>query len=63
MLKEEKYHYRDHRPPYKDFDMTKTIVNKDMDTNIHPDRKSNPRSRKVFINAMSTAEKTGAKWG
>ena len=36
MLKEEKYEYKDHRPPFKEFDMTKTISGKNMDTNIHP---------------------------
>ena len=36
MLKEEEYKLKDYRPPYKVFDATKTITNKDMDTNIHP---------------------------
>ena len=50
MLKEEEYFYKDYRPPYKVFDKTKSMVEKDMDTNIHPKmREKEARSRKVFI--------------
>jgi hypothetical protein len=49
MLKEEKYYYRDYKPPYKDFDPTKSIANKDMDTNVFPGKGVSPKSRKVFI--------------
>jgi len=50
MLKEETYFYKDHKPPYKVFDKTRSIAAKDMDTNIHPKmREKSATSRKVFI--------------
>ena len=53
MLKEEKYYYRDYKPPYKDFDPTKSIANKDMDTNVFPGKGVSPKSRKVFIQPLT----------
>ena len=64
MMKEEKYFYKDHRPPYKVFDKTQSMAGKDLDTNIHPKmRENDPRSRKVFIEPMKPTETQGAKWG
>lgn len=64
MLKEEDYLVKDYRPPYKVFDKTKSIVEKDLDTNIHPKmRETDPRSRKVFIEPLKQTEKVGDKWG
>jgi hypothetical protein len=57
MLKEEQYHYADYRPPYKVFDKTKSIVDRDLNTNIHPKmRENDPRSRKVFISPLKATE-------
>jgi len=57
MLKEEQYFYKDHRPPYKVFDKTKSMASKDLDTNIHPKmRENDPRSRKVFIEPLKPTE-------
>ena len=63
MLKEEKYFLKDYRAPFKDFDPTKSISNKDMDTNVFPGKGVSPKSRKVFIKPVTQAEKTGPKWG
>ena len=53
MLKEEHYFYKDHRPPYKVFDKTRSIAAKDMDTNIHPKmREKSATSRKVFVQPL-----------
>lgn len=35
MLKDEQYFYKDHRPPYKVFDKTMSIAQKDMDINVN----------------------------
>lgn len=57
MMKEEQYFYADYRPPYKVFDMTKSITDKDLNTNIHPKmRENDPRSRKVFISPLKPTE-------
>ena len=64
MLKEEDYKPKDYRPPFKIFDKTKTMAEKDLDTNIHPKmRENDPRSRKVFISKLSAEETRGPKWG
>ena len=63
MLKDEEYFYKDHRPPWKVFDKTRSIAGKDMDTNIHPQyREKTATSRKVFIQPVTDAEKAGPKW-
>jgi hypothetical protein len=57
MLKEEQYLMKDYRPPYKVFDKTKSITEKEFDTNIHPKmRETDPRSRKVFISPLKGEE-------
>jgi hypothetical protein len=65
MLKEEEYFLKDYRPPFKKFDLEKSISRKDFDSNIGPkDRVTkSPLSRKVFINRLNTDEMTGPKWG
>jgi len=64
MLKEEEYKLKDYRPPFKTFDPTKTISNKNMDTNIHPNyRQTQKLSNKVFIQPVKPEEKVGPKWG
>lgn len=64
MLKEEEFKLSGYRPPFKNFNEITSMSNKDMDTNIHTNfDKTQPRSRKVFINPVSKDEKTGPKWG
>ena len=64
MLKEEHYFYKDHRPPYKVFDKTRSIAAKDMDTNIHPKmREKSATSRKVFVQPLQATERVGPVWG
>ena len=64
MLKDEQYFYKDHRPPWKVFDKTRSIAGKDMDTNIHPQyREKSATSRKVFIQPLTAADTAGPKWG
>jgi len=58
MLKEEQYYYKNHRPPFKVFDKSRSIAPRDMDTNIGPKmRELSAKSRKVFIQPLISTER------
>lgn len=70
IMKEEDYLYRDHRPPYKVFDKSRSFSTKNMDTNIHSHflekfgdkTQRNPKSKKVFIASYDDNDKVGPRW-
>ena len=64
MLKEEDYHQKGYRVPFKPFLPSMSISAVNMDTNVsHKERQKSPVSRKVFIRPVDNSEKVGAKWG